>query len=190
MPGPRPTARSSSLLWRTITSTPAARTSTVTSNASISLDVESENPQPLAAEDEALSVRKREPLGESQIGRDGARAPAHVPGPPPNILTGEAGAPGRCEGRARLVRDPGDFERVGVGDVLVAVYTDPGWTSVLERAAGLVLETGGILSHGAIVARELGIPAVADVASATALLATGDRLAVDGTTGEIAVLDA
>jgi pyruvate,water dikinase len=63
--------------------------------------------------------------------------------------------------------------------VLVAVYTDPGWTSVLERAAGLVLEAGGVLSHGAIVARELGIPALVGVAGATRVIRDGDAIVVD-----------
>ncbi|MFM7140706.1 MAG: PEP-utilizing enzyme, partial [Alphaproteobacteria bacterium] len=64
---------------------------------------------------------------------------------------------------------------------------DPSWTSALSLAGAIVLEMGGLLSHGAIVARELGIPAVVDVAGATRMLRTGDLVTVDGTTGEISV---
>jgi phosphohistidine swiveling domain-containing protein len=101
------------------------------------------------------------------------------------VLAGELGAPGRCTGRARVVRDPRDFARVETGDVLVAVYTDPGWTSVLERAAGLVLEAGGVLSHGAIVARELGIPALVGVTDATRVIRDGDALVLDAGAGTV-----
>ena len=83
------------------------------------------------------------------------------------------------------MRDPTDFERVANGDVLVAVYTDPGWTSVLERAAGLVLEAGGVLSHGAIVARELGIPALVGVADATRTIRDGEEVVVDADAGVV-----
>jgi pyruvate,water dikinase len=102
-------------------------------------------------------------------------------------LTGECGAPGRCRGRARVVRGPADFERVRAGDVLIAVYTDPGWTPVLERAAGVVLEAGGVLSHGAIVARELGIPALVGVADATRSIRDGDDVDLDATTGRMTI---
>ena len=95
------------------------------------------------------------------------------------MLVGECGAPGRAVGPARIVRGPDDFVRVAPGDVLIAVYTDPGWTTVLERAAGLVLEAGGVLSHGAIVARELGIPALVAVADATRVLRDGDQVEID-----------
>jgi pyruvate,water dikinase len=112
-------------------------------------------------------------------------------GPPAaaRVLRGVVGAPGRCRGRARLVHGPADFARVAPGDVLVAVYTDPGWTPVLERAAGLVLEAGGLLSHGAIVARELGIPALVDVADATRAIADGDTVEIDGGAGTVTVVD-
>jgi pyruvate,water dikinase len=114
-----------------------------------------------------------------------------TPAAPPTasrILTGSIGAPGRRQGRVRLVRDVTDFARVVPGDILVAVYTDPGWTPVLERAAGLVLEAGGLLSHGAIVARELGIPALVDVANATRLLHDGDTIEIDASAGIVTIL--
>jgi pyruvate,water dikinase len=105
-----------------------------------------------------------------------------------SVLRGSVGAPGRRRGIARLVGNPADFPRVDAGDILVAVYTDPGWTPVLERAAGLVLEAGGLLSHGAIVARELGIPALVDVADATRLLHDGDTIEIDTSVGVVTVL--
>jgi phosphohistidine swiveling domain-containing protein len=79
------------------------------------------------------------------------------------------------------------FAYFGPSDVLIAVYTDPGWTPVLERAAGLVLETGGILSHGAIVARELGIPALVGVQDATRVVRDGARVALDATAGRLTI---
>lgn len=103
-------------------------------------------------------------------------------------LVGEIGAPGRAVGTARIVTGPHDFERVRTGDVLIAVYTDPGWTTVLERAAGLVLEAGGVLSHGAIVARELGIPALVGVADATRAIRDGDEVEVDAGAGRLRVV--
>jgi pyruvate,water dikinase len=69
------------------------------------------------------------------------------------VVIGEVGAPGSCSGRARVVRDSDDFDRVERGDVIVAAYADPAWTPMLDLASGLVLEAGGALSHGAIVAR-------------------------------------
>ena len=132
--------------------------------------------------------------------RDAAAPPLEtladtMPTTPPGVantgstLHGESGAPGRCRGRARLVRDPTDFDRVDAGDVLVAVYTDPGWTPILERAAGLVLEAGGLLSHGAIVARELGIPALVGVADATRIIRDGDTIEIDAAAGGVTIVD-
>src|SRR5690606_14532927 len=129
---------------------------------------------------DAAELRARIALRRTAAARDAERPPPETldePAPPPTapdgadadarLLAGEVGAPGRAAGTARVVKSPDDFERVRPGDVLVAVYTDPGWTTVLERAAGLVLEAGGVLSHGAIVARELGIPALVGVPDAT-----------------------
>jgi pyruvate,water dikinase len=111
--------------------------------------------------------------------------------PPPTaarVLDGEVGAPGRCRGPARLVHGLADFERVLPGDVLVAAYTDPGWTPVLERAAGLVLEAGGLLSHGAIVARELGIPALVGVLDVMRVIRDGDTVEVNVTAGSVTIV--
>jgi pyruvate,water dikinase len=103
------------------------------------------------------------------------------------LLRGLGVSPGRVQGPARVVRTVEELRDLRAGEVIVAPMTDPSWTSLLALGGALVLEVGGLLSHGAIVARELGIPAVVDVASATSLLATGDVLAVDGSAGTVGV---
>lgn len=99
------------------------------------------------------------------------------------VLHGWAASPGLIEAPARVVSDLADAARLERGEILVAVATDPSWTPVLLVAGGIVLETGGPLSHGAIVARELGIPAVLNVPFATRVVADGERIQVDGFTG-------
>lgn len=101
------------------------------------------------------------------------------------LLRGLGVSPGRVEGAARVVRSVRELESLREGEVIVAPTTDPSWTSLLALGGALVLEVGGFLSHGAIVARELGIPAVVDVAAATSLLRTGEMLAVDGSAGTV-----
>jgi pyruvate,water dikinase len=71
------------------------------------------------------------------------------------------------------------------GEILVAPSTDPGWTPLFLTAGGLVMEMGGMMSHGAVVAREYGIPAVVGVPDATTRIATGDRITVDGSSGVV-----
>jgi pyruvate,water dikinase len=73
------------------------------------------------------------------------------------------------------------------GEILVAPSTDPGWTPLFLTAGGLVMETGGAMSHGAIVAREYGIPAVVGVAGATRRIQTGQSVTVDGTSGAVTI---
>jgi pyruvate,water dikinase len=92
---------------------------------------------------------------------------------------------GYVEGPVRLVNSPEDAVRVTNGDIIVSSVIDPGLTPLFGVAAGVVVEMGGMLSHGAIVAREYGIPAVANVRDATRLLRDGERVAVDATLGEI-----
>lgn len=96
---------------------------------------------------------------------------------------------GVVEGTARVVLDPVLDNRLQPGDVLIARSTDPGWTPLFAIAGGLVLERGGMLSHGAIVAREFGIPAVLGVEGATTRIHDGDRLRVDGRTGNVLLLE-
>ncbi|AET67458.1 phosphoenolpyruvate synthase/pyruvate phosphate dikinase [Desulfosporosinus orientis DSM 765] len=100
-----------------------------------------------------------------------------------NVLSGLGVASGRAQGKARLLYRP--EEGIGQGDVLVAPSTDPGWTPLFLKAAGIVMETGGFLSHGATVAREYGIPAVVNVPGAMKFIKDGDELIVDGDLGKV-----
>jgi rifampicin phosphotransferase len=121
---------------------------------------------------------------------------------PPTFLVGEAAADapaggGRLQGQgisagvvtgiARIVASPDQGARLRPGDILVARATDPGWTPLFGCVDGLVLELGGMLSHGAIVAREYGLPAVVNVPGATTRLVDGQSITVDGGRGVIFV---
>jgi len=101
-----------------------------------------------------------------------------------NMLRGAPASPGRMTAQARVILDP-TGARLEPGEILVAPSTDPGWTPLFLTAGGLVMEMGGMMSHGAVVAREYGIPAVVGVAGATAHIITGQRITVDGSAGTI-----
>lgn len=107
----------------------------------------------------------------------------------PGIVKGLPISPGYAEGPARLVRSPEDRARVKPGDILIVPAIDPGMAPLFGLAAGLVAEMGGTLSHGAIIAREYGLPAVANVAGAMRRVRDGERIAVDAGRGEIRRLD-
>ena len=127
-------------------------------------------------------------IQESPAAARGAdpRGPASAaPAPDGDAWTGVAAAPGVAEGAACVLRTPHDGGRMRRHDVLVAPSTDPGWTPLFLRASALVTETGGYLSHGAVVAREFGLPAVVNVRDAMRLIADGDRLRVDGDAGQV-----
>lgn len=98
---------------------------------------------------------------------------------------GLAAAPGAAGGPACVLSSPHEADRMQQGDVLVAPSTDPGWTPLFLRASAIVMETGGYLSHGAVVAREFGIPAVVNVRDAMEEIRDGDQLAVDGDRGVV-----
>ena len=100
-------------------------------------------------------------------------------------LTGWAASPGRATGRVRHLHTVADGDLLEPGEIIVAVTTDPRWTPLFLRAGGIVLEQGGPLSHAAIVARELGLPAVLNVADAMHLLGAGSMVVVDGTAGVV-----
>ena len=102
-------------------------------------------------------------------------------------LAGTPVSPGVSEGRVRVVFDPSGTQ-LTPGEILVCRGTDPAWTPLFLTAAGLVTEVGGLMTHGSVVAREYGIPAVVGVHDATIRLHTGDRVRVDGTSGSVAVL--
>jgi pyruvate,water dikinase len=109
--------------------------------------------------------------------------------PTGGVLAGAGVASGSGSGTARVVRSPSEAGDLGTGYVLVCPSTDPGWTPLFVGAAGLVCERGGMLSHGAIVARDFGIPAVV-LRDATLLIRDGSRVRVDGSRGRVELLDA
>ena len=89
---------------------------------------------------------------------------------------------------ARVLSGPADFEQFQPGEVLVAAITTPAWTSLFVRAAAVVTDVGGPLSHSSIVAREYGIPAVLGTGVATKRIRTGQRVTVDGVAGTVTLL--
>jgi pyruvate, water dikinase len=99
------------------------------------------------------------------------------------ILQGIGASHGQAEGRIKVLRNLQDVPEIDKDTILVVPYTDSGWAPLLLRAGGLIAEVGGRLSHGAIVAREYGIPAVMDVRGATWLLQDGQRVRIDGSRG-------
>ncbi|GAX37375.1 glycerol-3-phosphate acyltransferase [Nodularia sp. NIES-3585] len=99
------------------------------------------------------------------------------------ILQGIPASHGQAEGRIKVVRNLEDLPEINRETILVVPYTDSGWAPVLVRAGGLIAEAGGRLSHGAIVAREYGIPAIMDVHNATWILQDGQRVRIDGSRG-------
>jgi pyruvate,water dikinase len=102
------------------------------------------------------------------------------------VLRGTPASPGTVSGRARVILDP-TGAHLEPGEILVAPSTDPGWTPLFLTAVGLVMEMGGAISHGAVVAREYGIPAVVGVAGATERISSGQRISVDGAAGTVVI---
>ena len=94
-------------------------------------------------------------------------------------------SPGRASGTTCVLRGPHDFHRFQPGAIIACRATDPAWTPLFSHAAGVITETGGLLSHAAIVARELRIPAILSVPDATTRFPSGTRITIDGTTGRI-----
>jgi phosphohistidine swiveling domain-containing protein len=108
--------------------------------------------------------------------------------PTDDTITGLAGASGVAEGVARVISQVEDAGQLGDGEILVTTVTNIGWTPIFPRAAAVVTDVGAPLSHAAIVARELGIPAVVGCGNATTQLHSGDRIRVDGGKGTVEVL--
>jgi pyruvate,water dikinase len=104
------------------------------------------------------------------------------------VLAGSPVSPGVVEGHVRVVFDPHAAQLVP-GEILVCPGTDPAWTPLFLAAGGLVMEVGGLMTHGSVVAREYGIPAVVGVTRATGRLKTGQRVRVDGSAGRVTILD-
>ena len=115
-------------------------------------------------------------------------ATAPVPLTTTKSIKGFAGAAGRVEGPVRVLDGPEQGDQLLPGEILVAVTTNVGWTPIFPRAAAVVTDVGAPLSHAAIVARELGIPAVVGCGSATTRLRTGDRVRVDSGRGVVEIL--
>jgi phosphohistidine swiveling domain-containing protein len=108
--------------------------------------------------------------------------------PADDTITGLAGASGVADGVARVISQVEDADQLGDGEILVTTVTNIGWTPIFPRAAAVVTDVGAPLSHAAIVARELGIPAVVGCGNATMQLHSGDRIRVDGGKGTVEVL--
>ena len=107
---------------------------------------------------------------------------------PAGALIGLAVSAGTIEGRARVVLDMADAD-LEEGDILVTAYTDPSWSPLFVAIKGLVTEVGGLMTHGAVIAREYGLPAVVGVEHATDLIEDGQRIRLNGTDGYIEVLE-
>ena len=105
-----------------------------------------------------------------------------------NVLLGTGASPGIVRGPARIALSPSDFGRIRAGDIIVCPSSNPSWVPVFTIAAGLVTNTGGILSHAAVVAREFGLPAVVGAGDATTRIADGRQVEIDGTTGSVHLL--
>jgi pyruvate,water dikinase len=106
---------------------------------------------------------------------------------PADALVGLPVSGGTIEGRARVILDMAEAD-LAAGDILVTAYTDPSWTPVFVAINGLVTEVGGLMTHGAVIAREYGLPAVVGVEQATRLIRDGQRIRVHGTDGYVEIL--
>jgi pyruvate,water dikinase len=104
-------------------------------------------------------------------------------------IHGRPGSAGIYEGIVRRLDSPKEADKFNKGDILVTSTTNVGWTTLFSRAGAIITDIGAVLSHAAIVARELGIPAVVGCGNATIKLKTGDRVFVNGTKGEVILLD-
>jgi rifampicin phosphotransferase len=106
---------------------------------------------------------------------------------PPGALVGLPVSAGTVEGRARIILDLADAD-LEAGDILVTAYTDPSWTPLFVAIGGLVTEVGGLMTHGSVIAREYGLPAVVGVEHATRLIRDGQQIRVHGTDGYVEIL--
>jgi rifampicin phosphotransferase len=105
------------------------------------------------------------------------------------VITGQPGAPGTVTAVARVVHDIADAGELQQGEILVTRLTNVGWTPLFMTAAAVVTDIGAVLSHAAIVARELGLPAVVGTGHATSAIRTGDTIAVDGLAGSVTIIN-
>ncbi|MEJ2359519.1 MAG: PEP-utilizing enzyme, partial [Deinococcales bacterium] len=107
----------------------------------------------------------------------------------PDVLKGHAGSPGTARGVARVVRTLAEAQNLHRGEILVAPMTAPSWTPLFGTVAGVVTDTGGVLSHSAVVAREYGIPAVVGTQRATTLIRDGQLIEIDGRSGTVRLVE-
>jgi len=101
------------------------------------------------------------------------------------VLTGLGVAAGKASGIAKLIYHPNEWSKLKAGNIMVAPSTDPGWTPLFLKASSIVMETGGFLSHGAIVAREYGIPSVVNIPGVMKIIPDGAEITVDGDNGQV-----
>jgi rifampicin phosphotransferase len=105
------------------------------------------------------------------------------------LVTGTPAGGGRVSGAVRIVREPSEFGTLRQGEILVCPATNPSWTPLFQRAAAVVVDSGGLASHAAIVAREYGIPAIMGTGRGTSVLSTGQQVTVDGGSGRVLAHD-
>ncbi len=106
-----------------------------------------------------------------------------------DVMVGLPVSPGQTRGRVVVLQNPNDYQTSDDDVILVLPSTDPSWLPLLRLAAGLIVEMGGLLSHGSVIAREYGLPAVANIPDATRRFQTGDTVLVDGSTGVVQILE-
>jgi rifampicin phosphotransferase len=140
---------------------------------------------PVRRREFARHMRTNPPLIVRSDGKPAMNPPAGS-----GTLRGTPVSWGTACGPVRILLDPGDGALLHKGEILVAPFNDPGWTPLFLTAGALIMEIGGIMSHGAVVAREYGLPAVVGVKDATRLLRDGEMVEVNGTTGEVRRLTA
>jgi pyruvate,water dikinase len=132
------------------------------------------HPQKMALEFPRVTVGKPKPIEEQIIVQGNTE-----------VMHGTPVSRGVVVGLARVARSPEEAKAIEPGEILVVPYTDVGWAPYFLRASGLASEIGGTLSHGAVVARECGLPAIVNLPNVTKRFRTGDKLRLDGNTGEL-----
>ena len=124
---------------------------------------------------------------ESELPEMLRAGPSGIAGVEGDVLTGLCVSPGLVEAEVVVMRDPGEFASMKRGAILVTIATDPSWTPLFTLASGVIVEVGGMLSHASTIAREYGLPALANVKNATVILKTGDRVRLDASAGRASI---
>ena len=147
------------------------------------------------AERRAAELAEQKPLQMPMLMRESElpallRRSGATPEGGADVLTGLCVSPGRVDAEVVVMRDPSEFATMKRGAILVAPATDPSWTPLFTLASGVIVEVGGMLSHASTIAREYGLPALANVKNATRILKTGDRVSLDASGGRVTRRDA